>query len=75
MSKAKNGDKWFVKFFNNDHNHPMVSPRSVSYLRCLRKMGNAAKSLVEKFDEEGMPIGKVTTIFNTAKHSFFDRDC
>ena len=59
-----------MKFFNNDHNYPMVSPKSASYLRCH----NAAKSLVDKFEEEGMPIGKVTAIFNTIEHSFSKND-
>jgi hypothetical protein len=39
----------------------MVSPKSINYLRCHKKMGGAAKNLVEQFDQEGLPTGKVAT--------------
>ncbi|KAM7257889.1 hypothetical protein ACFE04_013630 [Oxalis oulophora] len=67
MSKGKNDDKWIVRDVNNNHNHHMVSPKSVSYIRCHKKMTHAAKSLVEKFNEEGLPIGRVAVLFNTDK--------
>ena len=35
--KIKNSKKWVVKAFNNNHNHAMISPKSVSYLRCHKK--------------------------------------
>ena len=53
----------------------MVSPKSVSYMRCHKKMGAAARCLVENFEEEGMATGKVATIFNTGDSSFSNRDC
>ncbi|KAF1886772.1 hypothetical protein Lal_00046009 [Lupinus albus] len=49
---------WVITSFVNDHNHIMVSPRSVSYMRCHKKLSVAAKSLVERFEEEGLPTGK-----------------
>ncbi|KAF2299424.1 hypothetical protein GH714_031904 [Hevea brasiliensis] len=66
---------WVVKSFNNDHNHVMISPRSVTYLRCHKKMSAATKNLVEKFNEEGIPIGKVTTMFSGDDQQFSNRDC
>src|ERR1044072_954063 len=60
-----------IKYFNDDHNHVMVSPASVSYLRSHKKMSVAAKSLVEKFEEEGMPTGKVARMFNKGGLFFF----
>ncbi|KAF1864556.1 hypothetical protein Lal_00043197 [Lupinus albus] len=50
-------------------------PRSVSYLRCHKKMSVVAKSLVERFEEEDLPIGKVAAIFNNGESSFSHRDC
>ncbi|KAJ1418785.1 hypothetical protein SESBI_15724 [Sesbania bispinosa] len=38
-------------------------------------MGVAAKNLVEKFNEEGLPTGKVATMFNGSGFTFSDRDC
>ncbi|XAR63897.1 hypothetical protein NMG60_11024042 [Bertholletia excelsa] len=75
VSKGKNDGKWVVKNFNNDHNHLMVSPKSVSYLRCHKKMTTVTKSLVEKFHEEGLQTRKVATMFNIGELSFSDRDC
>ncbi|KAF1864300.1 hypothetical protein Lal_00029458 [Lupinus albus] len=66
---------WVITSFVNDHNHIMVSPRSVSYMRCHKKMSVAAKSLVERFEEEGLPTGKVAAIFNNGESSFSHRDC
>ena len=73
--KIKNSKKWVVKAFNNNHNHAMISPKSVSYLRCHKKMSAAAKSLVEKFSEEGLPTGKVAMMFNVGDQNFTSRDC
>ncbi|KAM7269982.1 hypothetical protein ACFE04_029196 [Oxalis oulophora] len=58
IGKGKDDDKWMLKIFTNEHNHVMVSPKSVPYIRCHKKMTPAAKSLVEKFNEEGLPTGK-----------------
>ncbi|KAH1118554.1 hypothetical protein GYH30_047357 [Glycine max] len=47
----KNGDiaiNWVIKSFSNDHNHVMLSPKSVCYMRCHKKMSVVAQSLVEK---------------------------
>jgi hypothetical protein len=39
-------------------------------------MSDAARSLVEQFKEEGVPTGKVATIFNNGDYSTFsNRDC
>ncbi|XP_019438897.1 PREDICTED: protein FAR1-RELATED SEQUENCE 5-like [Lupinus angustifolius] len=38
-------------------------------------MSVAAKSLVEKFEEKGLPTGKVATIFNNDESSFSNRVC
>ncbi len=35
----------------------------------------AAKSLVEKFSEEGLPTGKVAMMFNVGDQKFTSRDC
>ncbi|KAK9275933.1 hypothetical protein L1049_023207 [Liquidambar formosana] len=32
VSRMKKTNKWVVKAFNNEHNHVMVSPRSLSYI-------------------------------------------
>ncbi|KAM3744770.1 hypothetical protein ACB098_06G076600 [Castanea mollissima] len=67
--------KWVVKGFDNNHNHGIISPKSVSYLRCHKKMSTAAKSLVEKFGEEGLPTSKVAMMFNVGDQTFTSRDC
>lgn len=66
---------WIICSFKNDHNHPMVSPKSVSYMRCHKSMNGAAKSLVEHFKEEGIPTGKVATMFSEGDLAFSNRDC
>ncbi|XP_045792032.1 protein FAR1-RELATED SEQUENCE 5-like [Trifolium pratense] len=49
VSRGTTEGNWIICSFNNDHNHDMVSPRSVSYMRCHKRMSTAAKSLVEQF--------------------------
>ncbi|XP_075645656.1 protein FAR1-RELATED SEQUENCE 11-like [Castanea sativa] len=66
--------KWVVKGFDNNHNHGIISSKSVSYLRCHKKMSTAAKSLVEKFGE-GLRTGKVAMMFNVGDQTFTTRDC
>ncbi|XP_027348087.1 protein FAR1-RELATED SEQUENCE 3-like [Abrus precatorius] len=63
------------RLFDNNHNHDMASPKSVSFFRCHRKMNAIAKNLVERFNEEGLPTEKVVSIFNASGSSFFNRDC
>ena len=38
-------------------------------------MSTVAKSLIEKFGEESLPIGKVVMIFNVGDQTFTSRDC
>ena len=61
VSKDKKGDIWVIKSFDNNHNHDMVSPKSVSYLWCNGKMDAAARNFVKKFNEECLPIRKVAS--------------
>nr|XP_023876361.1 protein FAR1-RELATED SEQUENCE 11-like [Quercus suber] len=75
VMKNKKLQKWVVKGFDNNHNHGIISPKSVSYIRCHKKMSTAAKSLVEKFGEEGFPTGKVAMMFNVGDQTFTSRDC
>jgi hypothetical protein len=74
-SKARKRHRWAIIGFNNVHNHGMVSPKSVKYLRCHKKMSGAAKSLVETFDKEGMPTGKVAAVINNEGSTFSNIDC
>ena len=73
--KNKKLQKWVVRGFDNNHNHGIISPKSVSYLWCHKKMSTTAKSLVENFGEEGLPIGKVAMMFNLGDQTFASRDC
>ena len=75
VSKNKKRDIWVIKYFDNNHNHDMVSPKSVSYFKCYRKMDTIARNLVEKFNEEGLLVGKVATMFNGSNLTFSSRDC
>lgn len=75
VSGDTTGGNWIISSFNNDHIHTMVSPKSVSYIRCHKKMSNAVKSLVEQFKEECIPTRKVATIFNCADLTISNRDC
>ncbi|XP_061368476.1 protein FAR1-RELATED SEQUENCE 5-like [Gastrolobium bilobum] len=75
VTKEKNRDIWVIKSFDNNHNHIMASPKSVSYLRCHKKMNGAARRLVEQFNEEGLPTGKVAAMFNGSDLAFSNRDC
>ena len=64
VMKNKKLQKWVVKGFDNNHNHGIISPKSVSYLQCHKKRSTATKSLVEKFGEEGLLTRKVVMMFN-----------
>ena len=75
VMKNKKLQKWVVRGFDNNNNHGIISPKSVSYLRCHKKMSTTAKSLVENFGEEGLPIGKVAMMFNLGDQTFASRDC
>ena len=75
VMENKKLQKWVVRRFDNNHNHGIISPKSVSYLRCHKKMSTTAKSLVENFGEEGLPIGKVAMMFNLGDQTFASRDC
>ena len=75
VMENKKLQKWVVRGFDNNHNHGIISPKSVSYLRCHKKMSTTAKSLVENFGEGGLPIGKVAMMFNLGDQTFASRDC
>ncbi|XP_058746145.1 protein FAR1-RELATED SEQUENCE 5-like [Vicia villosa] len=75
ISKENNSHMWTVKSYDNNHNHVMASPKSVSYLRCHKNMNSAAKNLIEKFSEEGLPTGKVASMFKESDLAFSNRDC
>lgn len=51
ISKENNSHTRTTKLFDNNHNHVMASPKSVSYLRCHKKLNSAAKNIHEKFSE------------------------
>lgn len=74
VTKENTEDSWAIKSFDNNHNHAMVSPKSVAYFRCHKKINIAAKNLIEKFNEEGLPTGKVATMFNNSDLAFSNRD-
>ena len=63
---------WTITNFDDNHNHALVTPKSVPYIRSYRQMPSVARSLVEKFSESGLPTGKVATIF---RGLFDSRDC
>ena len=74
--KNKKLQKWVVKGFDNNHNHSIISPKSVAYLCChKKKLSIATKSLVKKFGEEGLPTRKVVMIFNVGDQTFTSRNC
>ncbi|XP_061355053.1 protein FAR1-RELATED SEQUENCE 5-like [Gastrolobium bilobum] len=74
VTKDKNRGIWVIKSFDNNHNHIMASPKSVSYLRCHKKMNGVARKFVEKFNDEGMPTGKVAAMFSGNDLAFSNRD-
>ncbi|XP_061357115.1 protein FAR1-RELATED SEQUENCE 5-like [Gastrolobium bilobum] len=74
-SREKKTKMWKITYFIDKHNHEMVTPKSVSYLRSHRKMPDAAKCLIEEFNNAGLPTGKVATIFKSHDLGFDSRDC
>ncbi|XP_061359252.1 protein FAR1-RELATED SEQUENCE 5-like [Gastrolobium bilobum] len=71
----KKTNMWRITYFIDNHNHELLSPKSVSYLRSHKRMPDAAKCLLEKFNQAGLPIGKVATILNSHDLGFDSRDC
>lgn len=53
----------------------MLGPKSVFYMRYHKKMNVLANILVEKFEDEGLPTGKVVVVLNNGESSFSNRDC
>ncbi|XP_061369861.1 protein FAR1-RELATED SEQUENCE 5-like [Gastrolobium bilobum] len=74
-SRERKTKMWKITYFIDKHNHEMVTPKSVSYLRSHRKMPDAAKCLIEEFNNAGLPTGKVATIFKSHDLGFDSRDC
>ncbi|GAU46806.1 hypothetical protein TSUD_190630 [Trifolium subterraneum] len=72
VSKGWKRSKWVIKSITNVHNHGMVSPKSVTYLRCHKNISTTAKNLVEKFEEEGVATGKVATMFQDETEKSFE---
>ncbi|XP_078154610.1 protein FAR1-RELATED SEQUENCE 5-like [Carex rostrata] len=71
----KNGI-WKVGKSRKEHNHLLVSPNSRIYLKQPGGMPSVAKSLVEKFSETDLPIGRVPDIVNCdASMNVSQRDC
>ncbi|XVE52365.1 hypothetical protein DITRI_Ditri02bG0116700 [Diplodiscus trichospermus] len=48
--ERKDGGKWVVTKFVEDHNHSMVTPSKVHYLRPRRHFAGATKNVPEKLD-------------------------
>ncbi|XP_061374049.1 protein FAR1-RELATED SEQUENCE 5-like isoform X2 [Gastrolobium bilobum] len=77
LKASMNGDTnmWKVTYFDDNHNHGLVTPKSVPYIRSYRQMPDVARSLVEKFNDSGLPTGKVATILRGHDIMFDSRDC
>ncbi|XP_061340632.1 protein FAR1-RELATED SEQUENCE 5-like [Gastrolobium bilobum] len=74
-SRDKKTNAWRITYFTDKHNHEMVTLKSVSYLRSYRKMPEATKCLIEKFNDAGLPTGKVATIFKSHDLGIDSQDC
>ncbi|KAF3778900.1 FAR1-RELATED SEQUENCE 9 protein [Nymphaea thermarum] len=48
--------KWVVRIFVKDHNHPMVLPNKVQYLRSHRSSSTTAQSLIDNCVEAGVDL-------------------
>ncbi|KAH7857091.1 hypothetical protein Vadar_008929 [Vaccinium darrowii] len=55
--------KWQVTVFNDDHNHPLVTPSKRMKMKSNRYMPKAVKDLTEAFHRKNMEIAKVPSIF------------
>ena len=76
MSEAAKKAMEVVGKINKKHNHLLVSPNSRVYLKQPGRMPSVVKSLVEKFSETDLPIGRVPDIVNCdASINVSQRDC
>ncbi|KAF7151782.1 hypothetical protein RHSIM_Rhsim02G0114200 [Rhododendron simsii] len=55
--------KWKVTGFDENHNHPLVTPSKRMKMKSNRNMPRAVKNLTETFHRENIDISKVPSIF------------
>lgn len=61
--KEHKSTMWRITRFLDDHNHIPCSPNSVPLLKSHRHFSSAARSLTERLNYAGVPVGKAPTIF------------
>lgn len=60
---------WIIATFKTNHKHVMVSPRSVSYIKCHKNIN------VTTCKDEGILTKKVATTFNDDDSTSSNKDC
>uniref|UniRef100_A0A0R0HDU2 Protein FAR1-RELATED SEQUENCE n=1 Tax=Glycine max TaxID=3847 RepID=A0A0R0HDU2_SOYBN len=67
--------KFYTSFAKkNGFGYVFNQPKSVCYMRYHKNMRAAAKVLVKKFEDEGLPTVKVAIVLNNGDSSFSNRD-
>ncbi|KAF7128985.1 hypothetical protein RHSIM_Rhsim10G0133400 [Rhododendron simsii] len=67
--------KWKVTVFNDNHNHPLVTPSKRMKMKSNRHMPKAVKNLTEVFHRENLKVSKVPSIFDGEHMDFDNKDC
>ncbi|CAN6442617.1 unnamed protein product [Victoria cruziana] len=72
--------KWIVRIFVKDHNHPMVLPNKVQYLRSHRSSSTTAQNLIDSCMEAGVDINLMMAYLKKeasriTKLGIVERDC
>ncbi|XP_026396112.1 protein FAR1-RELATED SEQUENCE 5-like [Papaver somniferum] len=62
---------WYINAFVDEHNHVMVSPKKRVLMRSNKYMPSEAKSLVEAFNNNSLPVGKVASLFGHSENTTF----
>ncbi|KAG7954184.1 hypothetical protein I3843_11G003000 [Carya illinoinensis] len=75
MTIKKDGDKWVVSKFVLQHNHELLTPRSISLLRGHRRVTSAQKNLIDTLNESGIPTRKIMSVLSKESGGEYNVGC
>ncbi|KAG6686155.1 hypothetical protein I3842_11G002900 [Carya illinoinensis] len=75
MTIKKDEDKWVVSKFVLQHNHELLTPRSISLLRGHRRVTSAQKNLIDTLNESGIPTRKIMSVLSKESGGEYNVGC
>ncbi|KAG6635776.1 hypothetical protein CIPAW_11G065400 [Carya illinoinensis] len=75
MCIKKHCQKWTVCKFIREHNHELLTPRSISLLRGHRGVTRVQKKLILTLNESSVPTRKIMSVLSKESGSVFNVGC